>query len=55
MKQLEVKGLKLSIGATDVIQNIDLTIQQGEIIAILGPSGCGKTSFLNVLSGISDP
>ena len=55
MKQLEVKGLTRSIGTTDVIKNIDLTIQQGEIIAILGPSGCGKTSFLNVLSGINNP
>ena len=35
-----------------VIDNVDLTIQQGELIALRGPSGSGKTTLLNAISGL---
>jgi NitT/TauT family transport system ATP-binding protein len=34
------------------VDNIDLTAQQGEFVAIVGPSGCGKTTVLNMLAGL---
>ncbi|MBN1113491.1 MAG: ATP-binding cassette domain-containing protein, partial [Bacteroidales bacterium] len=34
---------------TTAINNLELTINQGEFVAIMGPSGCGKTTLLNVI------
>jgi ABC-type lipoprotein export system ATPase subunit len=39
----------------EAVRGIQLTIDTGEMIAVMGPSGCGKTTLLNVLSGIDDP
>lgn len=37
------------------VRGVDVSIKEGEMIAIMGPSGCGKTTLLNVLSGIDQP
>ncbi len=37
------------------VRGVDLTIQSGEMVAVMGPSGCGKTTLLNILSGIDEP
>jgi len=37
------------------IENIDLTISDGEFVSIVGPSGCGKTTLLNILAGLDKP
>lgn len=37
------------------IENIDLTINQGEIVGILGPNGAGKTTLLKCLTGLASP
>lgn len=45
--------VRLSVaGAPDILAGIDLTVGDGEFIAIVGPSGCGKTTFLNMVAGL---
>ena len=38
----------------EAVRGVHLTLQTGEMVAIMGPSGCGKTTLLNVLSGIDE-
>jgi putative ABC transport system ATP-binding protein len=51
-KMIQTKNLSKSYGKTQVLKNIDLTIDQGEFTAIMGPSGSGKTTLMNTLSTI---
>jgi NitT/TauT family transport system ATP-binding protein len=39
----------------EALREIDLTIEQGEFVALLGPSGCGKSSLLRILAGLIEP
>lgn len=47
---IEIKGLSYHVADLNILNNINLTIQSGEKIALIGPSGAGKSSFLNILS-----
>jgi putative ABC transport system ATP-binding protein len=51
-KIIQTSNLSKSYGKTQVLKNIDLTIEQGEFTAIMGPSGSGKTTLMNTLSTI---
>ena len=42
---LEIKNIKKSFGQTDVLHDISLSVNKGDVIAILGPSGSGKTTL----------
>lgn len=55
MPQLEIEGLSARYGTTPVLQDIDLTVDRGEIIGIIGPSGSGKSTLLRVLVGLLRP
>lgn len=46
MKLLEIKNLKKSFGDLEVIKDISLDVEQGEVLAIIGPSGSGKSTVL---------
>lgn len=39
-------------GETEAVKNFNLTVNDGEFVAIVGPSGCGKTTMLSIMSGI---
>ena len=55
MSLIEVRGLKKSFGATEVLKGIDLTVEKGDRIAIIGGSGCGKSVFLRSLTLLEKP
>lgn len=55
MPIIELRGLKKSFDNTNVLKEINLTIQQGEFITLLGPSGCGKTTTLRIIGGFETP
>jgi putative spermidine/putrescine transport system ATP-binding protein len=51
-QSLRLKNVGRSFGGQDALVGLDLTIRQGEFIALLGPSGCGKSTALNCLAGL---
>ena len=52
---LDVKGLSKAFGDLPVLNNVDLSVQEGERIAIIGASGCGKSVFLRCLNLLEVP
>ena len=54
MAKIELKQLKKSYGAVDVIKGIDLVIEKGEFMVFVGPSGCGKSTLLRLISGLEE-
>ena len=52
---LEIENLNVSYGITPILRDVSLTIQQGEIIALLGSNGAGKTTLVNTIMGILKP
>ena len=48
---LEIKDLQVSINDNKILKNLNLTVQKGEIHAIMGPNGSGKSTFSKVLAG----
>lgn len=47
---LEVRGIAKRFGSLEVLKGIDLTVEQGDVVAILGPSGSGKTTLLRCIN-----
>lgn len=50
-----LQNLSKSYDTTPILQNINLTIYEGEFLTLLGPSGCGKTTILRLLGGFETP
>ncbi|MDZ4133733.1 MAG: ATP-binding cassette domain-containing protein, partial [Dethiobacteria bacterium] len=52
---LEIKNLDVSYGYLQVIWDVSLKIEEGEVVAILGPNGAGKTTLLKTVMGLISP
>ncbi len=52
---IEVKNVSKSFGDLNVLQSVNLTVQQGEIVSIVGKSGAGKTTLLQIIGTLDRP
>lgn len=55
MGRLEVKNLVKVFGDYTAVNNLSLSVEDGELLTVVGPSGCGKTTFLRMVAGFIEP
>lgn len=53
--RIEADNIVFAYGDSPVLQNVSLSIEAGELFAVLGPSGSGKTTLLRVIAGLEQP
>jgi Fe-S cluster assembly ATP-binding protein len=51
MALLEVRGLHVRVEEREILHGLDLTVNQGEVHAIMGPNGSGKSTLSHVIAG----
>lgn len=52
---LHVQSISKRFGTVQVLEELELSVNQGEFISIVGRSGCGKSTFLRLLAGLDEP
>ena len=52
---LTVEHLGLSIGGARIIDDVSLSVAEGEMLGVIGPNGAGKTTLFNLISGLMVP
>jgi len=55
MALLEIADVSKRFGATAAVDDVSLSVDKGELFALLGPSGCGKTTLLRLIAGLEMP
>ncbi|HEY5722542.1 MAG TPA: ABC transporter ATP-binding protein [Allosphingosinicella sp.] len=54
MARVEVCGISKSFGATAVLRDISLAVEESEFVVLVGPSGCGKSTLLRTIAGLDE-
>ena len=54
MARIDIKDLRKSFGAVEVIKGVDLSIEDKEFVVFVGPSGCGKSTMLRLIAGLEE-
>jgi len=52
---LELTGVSMAFGGLNVIDELDLHVDEGEILSVIGPNGAGKTTLFNLVTGVYEP
>jgi len=52
---LETRGVSKAFGAFRALETVDMSVHEGEIVAVVGPNGAGKTTLVNLLTGLMAP
>ena len=55
MTQLQIKNLSVSFGGQEILRDVNLSVEQKELIAVLGASGAGKSTLLRLIAGFEAP
>lgn len=55
MALIEIKGLYKSFGRSEILNDINLDIEEGEVLALIGPTGSGKTTLLRLIDTLDQP
>lgn len=54
-EMIEIKGINKRYGTLQVLDNVNVTINRGELVTIVGPSGAGKTTLLQIVGTLDSP
>jgi NitT/TauT family transport system ATP-binding protein len=52
---LALRGVARRFGAVTALESLDLSVREGEVLALVGPSGCGKSTLLEIVAGLQRP
>jgi ABC-type sugar transport system ATPase subunit len=55
MARIDLRNIVKTYGSHHAVENLDMTIEDGELLVLLGPSGCGKSTTMNMIAGLTEP